>query len=56
MFIFFYKMNFFIVYQNESIKAWKRWKKVEGNIINKVTNVFRLEKEIPYWGKSVGWN
>ena len=39
--------NFFILYKDESFKAWKRQKN-RNNIIKDIRNLFRLKKEIDY--------
>ena len=41
-----FKIIFFITYNDESLKAWKRQKKIENNIVKDVRNLFKLKKEI----------
>ena len=41
-----FKIIFFITYNDESLKAWKRLKKIENNIVKDVRNLFKLKKEI----------
>ena len=48
--------NFFILYKDESFKAWKRQKKNRNNIIKDIRNLFRLKKEIDYSTTKGIWN